>query len=97
MERLGPPPRDYYSEDQLYWYGRLTIGERRYTEWGFDYYLAAILGINWLCYMGNGITERIPDDPGIASRVFFVRNVAVESLQHSIRDLGRPDDDQILD
>lgn len=93
---LGSPPRDYYSDDQSYWYSRLMIDERRHTEWGNDYYLTEVLGISWLCFTGNGITERDKRDPGLASRVFFVKNVPLQSLAYRIQDLGQPDDDQVL-
>jgi hypothetical protein len=95
-ESLGASPRDYYSDDQLYWYNRLTIDERRYAEEAPDYYLYAKLGIDWLCYLGDGITARGPNASGVPSRVFFVRNVPLDTLSFESQDLGHPNEARVL-
>lgn len=93
LAHLGRPPRDYYSPDQGFWYGRCTIDERRYAPPGGDHFLTDVLGIDWLCFDGSGLTasEQTP------SRVFFVRNVPLSAIAHRAQDLGTPDDDIALD
>jgi TIR domain len=97
--KLGRPPRDYYSDDQRdFWYRRLTISERRDTDWGIDYYLVATLGISWLCFSGTGITQnRENENPTcIPSRVFFVRNVPFATINYRLQELGVLDDNIVL-
>jgi hypothetical protein len=98
LTKLGPPPRDYYDGDQRFWYSRCTIGDRRYTEWGVDYFLKVVLGISWLCFSGTGITKSsFPGNSGgIPSRVFFVRNLPLSDVSYRIENLGTPDDGIVL-
>jgi hypothetical protein len=95
--KMGLPPRNYYSEDQRYWYGRLTIDERRYTKWGADFFIRSYFGIDWLCFNGSGITYSNRNSSTIPSRVFFVQNVPLSTLNHKIQVLGFPDDDIVLE
>ncbi len=94
---LGRPPRDYYSADQSLWYSRCTIAERRYTPWGTDYYLSAILGISFLSFDGRGFTERHEGRDGVPSRVFLIRNLPLSAISYQRQDLGNPDQDLVLD
>jgi hypothetical protein len=93
LAHLGRPPRDYYSPDQDFWYGQCTIDERRNAPPGGDHFLTDVLGIDWLCFDGSGLTasEQTP------SRVFFVRNVPLSTIAYHVQDLGMPDDDLALD
>lgn len=93
LARLGPPPRDYCSPDQAYWYGRCTTDERRYTPPGSDHFLRQVVGLEWLCFSGDGITA----SAGTPSRVFFVRNVPLHTITYRVQHLGMPDDDIHLD
>lgn len=94
---LGRPPRNYYSDDQQAWYSSCTTRERRYTPWGPDYFIREVLGISWLCFNGTGITQGYRTSSGLPSRVFFVRNLPLHSVDYQVQDLGAPDDDLILD
>ncbi|MGX7672021.1 toll/interleukin-1 receptor domain-containing protein [Plantactinospora sp. DSM 117369] len=94
---LGRPPRNYYSDDQQAWYSSCTIRERRYTPWGTDYFIREVLGISWLCFTGTGITQGTRRSTGLPSRVFFVRNLPLRSIDYQIQDLGVPDDDTVLE
>ncbi|GIG88367.1 toll/interleukin-1 receptor domain-containing protein [Plantactinospora endophytica] len=94
---LGRPPRNYYSDDQQAWYSSCTTRERRYTPWGTDYFIREVLGISWLCFTGTGITQGARQSSGLPSRVFFVRNLPLHSIDYQVQDLGVPDDDIVLD
>ncbi|MFY1691636.1 toll/interleukin-1 receptor domain-containing protein [Plantactinospora sp. WMMB782] len=94
---LGRPPRNYYSDDQQAWYSSCTTRERRYTPWGPDYFIREVLGISWLCFTGTGITQGARQSSGLPSRVFFVRNLPLHSIDYRVQDLGVPDDDIVLD
>jgi hypothetical protein len=94
--RLGRPPRDYYSDDQLSWY--YACDDRAYAARGSGFLLREVLGIEWLCFDGDGITRRAPGGAhGTPSRVFFVRNLPLSSITYQVQDLGVPDDDLVLD
>ncbi|MET9627676.1 toll/interleukin-1 receptor domain-containing protein [Lentzea sp. NPDC006480] len=93
LARLGRPPRDYYSADQLRWYHSCND----YSPQRPARFLREALGIEWLCFGGNGITERAPATDGIPSRVFFVRNLPLPGITYRVQDLGVPDDGVVLD
>ncbi|MFE9747809.1 toll/interleukin-1 receptor domain-containing protein [Saccharothrix saharensis] len=93
LARLGPPPRDYYSPDQAYWYNRCTAGERRYPDLTSHHFLRHVLGLDWFCFSGDGITAST-ETP---SRVFLVRNVPLDTITYRVQHLGAPDDDIHLD
>ncbi|MFT7837693.1 toll/interleukin-1 receptor domain-containing protein [Saccharothrix sp. BKS2] len=94
MARLGRPPRDYYSDDQDWWYSRCTIDERRWGAYGE--LVGEVLGIDWTCFTGAGLTERPGQSTGIPSRVYFVKNLPLSSMTYRVQDLGVPDDDIVL-
>ncbi|MFY1670104.1 toll/interleukin-1 receptor domain-containing protein [Plantactinospora sp. WMMB334] len=94
---LGRPPRNYYSDDQQAWYASCTTRERRYTPRGTDYFIREVLGISWLCFTGTGITQGARQSSGLPSRIFFVRNLPLHSIDHQVQDLGVPDDGIVLD
>ncbi|GAA3734993.1 hypothetical protein GCM10022225_16870 [Plantactinospora mayteni] len=94
---LGRPPRNYYSDDQQAWYSSCTTRERRYTPKGTDYFIREVLGISWLCFTGTGITQGARKSSGLPSRIFFVRNLPLHSIDYQVQDLGVPDDDVVLD
>lgn len=78
--KLGIPPRDYYSDDQHYWYDRLTISERRYTPAGREP-IEEVLGFFWTCFDGSGIYPLRPFiKNGSARRRQFGDDNTVESL-----------------
>jgi hypothetical protein len=95
--KLGAPPRDYYSNDQRYWYNSLTTPERRYTQWGTDYYITETLGLWWLCFNGSGITYAGHKSLTIPSRIFFLKNVPFASITFSVQELRTPDAGVVLD
>jgi hypothetical protein len=90
--------RDYYSEDQDYWYSCLTTAERRYPPKGTNY-LSDVLGIDNSCWFGTGITNDRgrSTSPTVPSRVFFLRNVPLADISYRIQNLERPDDEVILE
>ena len=94
--KMGRPPRDYYSKDQQYWYERLTIGERRNTQLGVDFYIRSTLGIAWLCFNGRGITYP-HNSPTIPSRIFFIKNVPLAALSYKVQVLGTPEEEIVLE
>ena len=98
MMKMGRPPRNYYSKDQDYWYSKLTISERRSTELGIDFYITSYLGIDWLCFRGEGITYNKGNmgSSTVPSRIFFVKNLPLSAIHFSIRDLGMLDDEIVL-
>ncbi|CNE93727.1 Uncharacterised protein [Mycobacterium tuberculosis] len=94
--RLGRPPRDYYSDDQNWWYGRCATAGRRWT--GRGPLIEEVLGISWACFSGTGITNTGPRrSSGIPSRVFFVKNLPLSSVTYRVQELGVPDDDIVLE
>ena len=95
--RMGVPPRDYYSDDQDYWYHQLTAEDRRYTQWGIDYYIRAVLGLSYLCFDGSGITYKaFSNSSTVPSRVFLIRNVPAAEVSYTLQELGTPADRAIL-
>jgi hypothetical protein len=87
--QMGTRPYDYYSDDQNYWWNCLSRRPREYqTE---------MLGIDYPCFRGDGITEPYARESiSVPSRVFFVKNVPVDSLTCSFQDMGMPQDSRRL-
>lgn len=96
LARLGHPPRDYYSDDQDWWYSSCVNDERRWTSRGA--LVEEVLGISWTCFNGTGITGAglVSQSGGIPSRVFFVKNAPLSSITYQVQDLGVPDDGSVL-
>ncbi|GAA1294504.1 hypothetical protein GCM10009634_48660 [Saccharothrix xinjiangensis] len=94
LARLGRPPRDYYADDQDWWYSQCTTSERRWGDHGE--LVGEVLGIDWTCFAGTGLTERPGQSTGIPSRVYFVKNLPSSSITYRVQDLGVPDDDTVL-
>ncbi|GAB2966956.1 toll/interleukin-1 receptor domain-containing protein [Saccharothrix stipae] len=90
---LGRRPRDYCSPDQDLWYERCTTSVHRHAGQGTEHFMTRLLGIDWLCFDGSGITTSA-ETP---SRVFFVRNVPLSAITYRVQHLGTPDDDIALD
>jgi hypothetical protein len=99
IEKLGPTPHDYYSNDQNYWYSRVTAREISVANTRLRYYEALhhLFGIDWLCFRGDGITYRHGDNTTtIPSRLFLLRNVPVDYVIHRVFDLGSVEDNRDL-
>lgn len=92
VEKLGRGAiRDYMSNDQDYWYGRLTVGDRRYINNVPDSLLKVDLGINNTCFNGDGLTRGT-----IPSRIFLVKNTPVSTFDSRVIPMGFPADGNIL-
>jgi TIR domain len=90
IEKLGPRVnRDYMSKDQDYWYSRLTTP--RHINDLPDSLLKEDLGISNTCFDGGGLAKGT-----IPSRIFFVRNVPVSTLDSRVIPMGFPADGEIL-
>jgi len=82
LARLGRPPRDYHADDQDWWYSRCATSERRWGDHGE--LVGEVLGIDWTCFAGTGMTERPAQSTGIPSRVYFVKNLPLSSITYQI-------------
>jgi hypothetical protein len=97
---LGSRPYDYYAGDQDYWYNQIIhrnpigIGPAKILP---EELLKEQLGIYDLCLDGTGINRYIEEGTGtIPSRIFFVKNTPLASLNVRVQDLGHPNDGVLL-
>lgn len=90
---MGFTPRDYYSDDQRFWYSCLT--NRTYDGVHSSSFLSSLFGLDWLCFQGEGIT-RGKGGNSVSSRLFLVKNVSLSILNYTIQELGHSNKEIIL-
>jgi hypothetical protein len=103
-ERMGVSPRDYCSQDQEYWYGRLRTpakGPDGEDAWAHPAaMLHDLFGISSLCFWGTGITRESGGREGavarVPSRVFIMKNEQLRRLGCRLQRLGHADDGNVL-
>jgi hypothetical protein len=96
--KMGLAPRNYYSENQEYWYSSLR--ERIYNGMDFHLFLKSCFGVYNFCFNGKGITTEKKESgksSTIASRVFLVKNVPLTSISYKVQELGATSDQIILE
>jgi hypothetical protein len=110
--RLGSRGRDYYEGDQEYWFDRITSRKAYEIEGKeivspYDM-LKRYFGYDDNCFDltgGTGIAADIDgtephslfsNETRIPSRLFLVKNAAVESINCRVQELGHVDDKNVL-
>lgn len=98
---LGSRPRDYYAGDQNYWYNSVIRRGYSATREAKAYspdFLSTRFGIDDLCFDGSGITHSSsPDSLMVPSRLFLVKNMPLNAVNHRTQILGRTKDGILLD
>jgi hypothetical protein len=91
---MGYHPRDYYSNDQNYWYNRLPAPGPP-SE---DDLISSLFGVDWRCFQGDGITYRDPErnSSTIPSRLFLVKNVPIAETNCRFQELGSANEEIVL-
>jgi len=97
---LGYPPRDYYTDDQQFWYGAISGAKWPAIGDGPSHQgspLTEYFGITNLCFQGRGITYPLSAESlTIASRIFLVRNILLKDLNYRTQSLGQTQDGVLL-